>query len=301
MKLTYFQGNPPNFGDELNTSMWQHLLPADFFDRDSSVLFLGIGSIIQHSYPKTSKKLVVGAGYGGYTRKPDVHDGSWEFWFVRGPQTAHELGLDPALAIADAAILLRETPLPHPAPDIGVGFMPHYESIERGNWQEACALAGITFIDPTEPTEKVISQIRGAKLVITEAMHGAIVADALRTPWIGIRAMHHVHRFKWYDWARALNIDYAPRSVIPSNCREAWAYTTGRSGSGARAISVAGSTAAAPFNRAFQHLAARSLQKLATSDAQLSSDREIDLATDQAMSTINHMLRAYARGAVGLI
>lgn len=301
MKLTYFQGNPPNFGDELNTSMWHHFLPADFFDQDSSTLFIGIGSVIQHSYPKASKKIVMGAGFGGYTRKPDVHDGSWEFWFVRGPQTTHELGLDPALAVGDAAILLRETPLPQPARDIDVGFMPHYESIERGNWKEVCALAGITFIDPTEPTEKIISEIRGANLVITEAMHGAIVADALRTPWIGIRAMHHVHRFKWYDWARALNVDYQPRSVVPSNCREAWAYVTGRSGSGTRAISLGGSTVAAPFNLTFQYMAARSLQRLAASDGQLSSDRDIDRATDQAMSVVQRMRQVYARSEVGLV
>jgi succinoglycan biosynthesis protein ExoV len=295
MKLTYFQGDPPNFGDELNATMWSHLLPADFFDDDASELFIGIGSVIQHNYPKDAKKVVVGSGYGGYTMKPDVHDGSWEFHFVRGPQTTQALGLNPDLAIADAAILLRETPLPTPATDIKVGFMPHYESIERGNWKVACQLAGITFIDPTHPTEQVIAQVLGAELIITEAMHGAIVADALRTPWVGVRTMHHVHRFKWHDWADALNIDYQPAFLFPSNLREGWALTTGRGGSGPRAMAVCNSRLAQPLNSACHHLAARSLQKLARSTPSLSSDADTERATDRAMSAVDGLIAKYSR------
>ncbi len=293
MKLTYFQGDPPNFGDELNATMWQHLLPQNFFDHDPSVLFIGIGSVIQHIYPKEARKIVVGSGYGGYTRKPDVHDGSWEFHFVRGPQTTEALGLHPDLAVADSAILLRETPLPSPAPHIKTAFMPHFESLERGNWKAACALAGITFIDPSHHPDKVVAQVRGAELLITEAMHGAIVADALRTPWIGVRAMHHVHRFKWRDWADALNIVYRPQFLFPSNIREGWAVSTGRWGSGPKIMAVANSPLARPVNGACTHLAARSLQKLATSDPQLSRDRDIDRATDRAMSAVKALIDDY--------
>jgi succinoglycan biosynthesis protein ExoV len=293
MNLTYFQGDPPNFGDELNATMWSHLLPAAFFDDDPAQLFIGIGSVIQHNYPKDAKKVVVGSGFGGYTKKPDVHDGSWEFHFVRGPQTTESLGLNPNLAVADAAILLRETPLPAPSTNIKVGFMPHYESIERGNWKVACELAGVTFIDPSHPPEEVIAQIRGAELVIAEAMHGAIVADALRTPWVGVRAMHHVHWFKWYDWANALNIDYNPAFLFPSNLREAWALTTGRAGSGAGAMAVCTSRAAQPFNAACHHLAARSLQRLAKSAPSLSSDADTERATDRAMAAVDGLIAKY--------
>lgn len=295
MKLTYFQGDPPNFGDELNATMWAELLPANFFDDDPSTLFVGIGSVIQHNYPKEAKKVVVGSGYGGYTKKPDVHDGTWEFHFVRGPQTTEALGLNPNLAVADAAILLRETALPKPALDIKVGFMPHYESIERGNWQAACDLAGITFIDPSRPPDQVIAQILGAELVITEAMHGAIVSDALRTPWIGVKAMHHVHRFKWHDWAQALDIDYNPAFLFPSNLREAWALSTGRGGSGPRAMALCTSRPAAPFNTACLHMAARSLQRLARQNPTLSSDAATDRATDRAMTAIDGLIARYVR------
>lgn len=293
MKLTYFAGNPPNFGDELNATMWDHILPADFLNDDDSDLFLGIGSIIQHNYPATSRKVVVGSGYAGYTKMPDVKDGSWDIRFVRGPQTAEVLGLDPRFAISDAAIMLRALPLPKAKSGLGVAFIPHYESIQRGAWKEVCALAGVHFIDPTQPTDQVISEIKGASLVICEAMHGAIVSDALRTPWIGVKTMQHVHRFKWYDWARSLDIDYRPQRLMPSNCREAWAYSTGRGGDGPGTMKYLAGAHAAPANLALKHIAARSMIKLAKCEPQLSSDQAIERATDRALSAVDLMVREY--------
>ncbi len=294
MKLTYFQGTPPNFGDELNATMWQSLLPGGFLDDDGDVLFLGIGSIIQDIYPTDARKIVVGSGFAGaYSARPDVHDGQWDVRFVRGPRTCKTLGIDPELAITDAAVLLRATPLPEPEPGIGVAFMPHYESIERGAWKRVCDLAGVRFIDPTEPTEKVLAEIRGADLVVTEAMHGAIVSDAMRTPWIGVNTMCHMHRDKWFDWAASLNIDYRPADLKPSNGREAWAYHTGRWGSGPRARAVFGSAAFGPVNTGIAHRAAASLRRISRGAPQLSRDSEIERATDRALSAVDALVRDY--------
>ncbi|MEO9827247.1 MAG: polysaccharide pyruvyl transferase family protein [Paracoccaceae bacterium] len=294
MKLTYFQGDPPNFGDELNATMWRSLLPDTFFDDDSDVLFLGIGSIIQDIYPANARKVVVGSGFAGaYSSMPNVHDGTWDIRFVRGPQTCKALDLNPDLAVTDAAVLLRATHLPEPAKGIGTAFMPHYESIERGNWEEVCRLAGVHFIDPTKPTETILSEIRGADMVITEAMHGAIVSDALRTPWVGVKTMHHVHRTKWFDWAGSLGIDYRPAALRPSNGREAWAFHTGRWGNGPRARAVFDSTAFKPANMAILHRSASSLRKLKASDPQLSKECAIERATNRAMEAVDHLVSDY--------
>lgn len=295
MKLTYFQGNPPNFGDELNATMWRSLLPEGFLDQDDNVLFLGIGSIIQDIYPSAARKVVVGSGFAGaYSALPDLHDGTWDVRFVRGPETCKALGLSPKHAITDAAVLLRATPLPDPAPGIGVAFIPHYESVERGAWKRVCDLAGIHFIDPTAPTKSVLAQIRGAEIVIAEAMHGAIVSDALRTPWIGVKTMHHVHRGKWYDWAASLEIDYRPANLRPSNGREAWAFHTGRWGSGPRARAAFGNPAFRPVNTLIAHRAAASLSGLAKTEPQLSRDETIERATERAMAAVDQMVREYA-------
>ena len=295
MKLTYFEGTPPNFGDELNATIWDTLLPDGFLDEDGDVLFLGIGSIIQDIYPAHARKVVVGSGYAGaYSSLPDVHDGSWDIRFVRGPETCKALDLPPETAITDAAVLLRQTYLPDPTPGISVAFIPHYESVERGAWQRVCDLAGVHFIDPTKPHKQVLADLRGADLVITEAMHGAIVSDALRTPWIGVKTMHHVHRTKWFDWAASLNIDYRAADLRPSNGREAWAFHTGRWGSGPRARALFGSAAFRPINTAIAHRAAASLQRLSKLEPQLSSDAEIARADTRAMEALDCLVRDYA-------
>ncbi len=295
MKLTYFEGNPPNFGDELNATIWDTLLPGGFLDDNGDVLFLGIGSIIQDIYPAKARKVVVGSGYAGaYSALPDVHDGSWDIRFVRGPETCKALDLPPDTAITDAAILLRQTPLPDPSEGIGVAFIPHYESVERGNWPRVCDLAGVHFIDPTKPHEQVVSDLRGAELVITEAMHGAIVSDALRTPWIGVKTMHHVHRAKWYDWAASLNIEYRPADLRPSNGREAWAFHTGRWGSGPKARAFFGSSAFRPINTAIAHSAAASLRRLSQQDPQLSQDADIARAEARALEALDRLIKDYA-------
>lgn len=294
MKLTYFRGDPPNFGDELNAWMWDALLPSGFLDDDDSTLFLGIGSIIQDIYPAVARKVVVGSGFAGaYSALPDVHDGTWDFRFVRGAETCRKLGLDPALAITDAAVLLRAVPLPAPAPGIGTAFIPHYESVERGNWAKVCELAGVHLIDPTRPSREVLAEIRGADLVIAEAMHGAIVSDAMRTPWIGLRTMHHVHRAKWFDWAASLGIDYRPERLAPSNGREFWAYHTGRWGSGPRARAVFGSRAFRPIDAVIERASAASLRRLARMQPQLSSDRAIEAATTRAIEAVERLVADY--------
>lgn len=294
MKLTYFEGDPPNFGDELNSWIWNALLPPDFLDDDDSTLFLGIGSIIQDIYPAHALKVVVGSGFAGaYSTLPDVHDGTWDFRFVRGRETCRILGLDPSLALTDSAVLLRAVDLPDPRPGIGTAFIPHYESVERGNWARACEMAGVHFIDPTRPSREIIAEIRGADLVICEAMHGAIVSDALRTPWIGVQTMHHVHRAKWFDWAGSLDIDYRPQKLRPSNGREFWAYHTGRWGSGPRARAVFGSPAFRPVDAAILRASAASLTRLARAEPQLSDDEAIEAATEKALLALDRLVADY--------
>src|SRR5688500_13456668 len=103
MKITYFKGKHPNFGDDLNPWMWPRLIPG-FFDDDESVLFLGIGSIIgQKKYPATVRKILFGPGFvPEYHEKPDVSGPDWDIYFVRGPRTARMLNLSPDLAIGDS-------------------------------------------------------------------------------------------------------------------------------------------------------------------------------------------------------
>lgn len=296
MKLYFYRAKAPNFGDELNLTMWQHFLPKDFFDDDESETFLGIGSILFDTFPKASRKIVFGSGWGSYTPPPNVHEGNWEIVFVRGPRTAKALGIDPKFSIADSAILLRETPLPAPAPGIKAAFMPHFDSLGRGNWAEVCKHAGITYIDPTAAVEDIIATIRGARVVVTEAMHGAIVSDALRTPWVAMRPIAQAHRAKWQDWAEALDISLRPHELPPSNLREMWSLFSGLDARGRRSRMLMDGPLGYPGNWLIKHRAARFLQKMAESEPQLSDDAQIERATNRAQEAIEGFLKRRAAG-----
>lgn len=218
MKMYYCETDPQNFGDELNVWMWPKLLP-DAFDLESEGIFLGIGSILFDHFPAREPKVVFGAGYGGYT-PPPVIDETWKIYFVRGKLTAARLGIDPKLAVGDAAILLRSCLDAAPPKRFRVSFMPHWESTLWGSWRKVCETADIHYLDPSESVPQVLDEIRASDLVITEAMHGAIVSDSLRVPWIPIQPNRVEHRMKWQDWLSVLDVPLNPSQLSSSNLLE---------------------------------------------------------------------------------
>ncbi len=230
MKLIYFKGKHRNFGDDLNPWMWPQFLP-DFFDDDARVLFLGIGSIISDKYARDAKKIVFGTGYvPQYDAKPDVSGDDWDIFFVRGPNTVTELGIAKEKSVGDSAILLRSLLKDRKSTNQVISFMPHWESFDQGHWQDVCDLAGINLIDPRESVEDVLEEIFRSKLILAEAMHGAIVADTLRVPWIALLPLNKANRMKWYDWAGALNIDLKHERLLPSSFHRICASLKNRTG-----------------------------------------------------------------------
>ena len=175
--------------------------------------------------------------------------------------------------------------------------MPHYESLERGDWAAACRMAGMTLIDATAPVETVLSQIRGAKLLITEAMHGAIVADALRTPWIGARPIYGGHHKKWLDWAGALGVDVRLNDLKPTSVLEYYIGRTGRGGKLGKVGKFNASPLAAIPNRALTGLAAQHLQQMAKLEPQLSADARIVEVTERALAAVDGFVRSRVAAA----
>ena len=46
MKLYYYRATQGNFGDDLNSWLWEELVPGRWSDEDDGELFCGIGTII---------------------------------------------------------------------------------------------------------------------------------------------------------------------------------------------------------------------------------------------------------------
>jgi succinoglycan biosynthesis protein ExoV len=222
-------GPVTNFGDELNKLLWPALLPG-FFDQNPDTRFLGIGSVLDGRHDRdrggrAALKLVAGSGYGGYEARI-VPDETWIFHWVRGARTARLLGLPPSTGLGDPASLVSIAgvrplaTMPSKGIHGDIGFIPHFESAIRGAWQDVSAAAGTTLIDPRGDPAAIIAAIGKCRMVISEALHGVIVADALRVPWIAIQPLAPIHRAKWADWADTLDLTVAFRRLPPSTTLE---------------------------------------------------------------------------------
>jgi succinoglycan biosynthesis protein ExoV len=139
---------------------------------------------------------------------------------VRGPRTARGLGLPTALGLGDPASLLPLAGFVPARDGREIGFMPHFESAIRGAWPEACAAAGVFLIDPRDDPLAILAAIGKCRVLISEALHGVIVADALRVPWVAMRPLAAIHRPKWIDWAETLDLTIEFRALAPSTALE---------------------------------------------------------------------------------
>jgi succinoglycan biosynthesis protein ExoV len=212
VKLFYYKDPSGNFGDDLNAWLWPRLIPELLDDRDDT-LFVGIGSILDRRIPQEPRKIVFGTGVG-YGLLPML-DETWQICCVRGPLTAKALGLPAEVAITDPAALVRTVRTPPEIKKHKVSFMPHFRTPAHAaatgaNLAGICASLGIHYIDPCGEVEDVIDSIENSHKVITEAMHGAIVADALRVPWVPVQLSQRILNLKWIDWCTSLHLKYSP-------------------------------------------------------------------------------------------
>ena len=217
MKLYYYNGHEKdiqtgNFGDDLNPWLWQQLLP-NFFDEDDTKLFVGIGTLLNEHLPSKPQKIIFGSGVG-YGTTPQV-DSHWNICFVRGKLSAKALEIDLSKGLTDPAILVSQCYKTSSDKKYHKSYMPHFtETMFNGlAWQEICQSLNINYIDPTKPIEQILQEIDNTEILFTEAMHGAIVADALRIPWVSVKSKKDILNFKWNDWLSTLEIPYNPWNI----------------------------------------------------------------------------------------
>lgn len=212
MKIHYWNDTTKcpngNFGDSLNIWMWPRIIPDILEIPDRGVL-VGIGTLLNHSMPdqKLAAIFGAGAGYGALPRQWN----HWRFYCLRGPLTA-QLFNKPEKAVTDAALLTRTCYQPKSTSSRtgkDIIFMPHWQT-PQFPWKDACEQAGFVYTHPSENVEAILDRIAGATLVVTEAMHGAIIADAFRIPWIPISTRPSINSFKWRDWCGSLELNYQP-------------------------------------------------------------------------------------------
>lgn len=301
MKLVY-QVND-NFGDRLNEFFWHRAAPG-LLDDDTSALVLGMGTIFNEWFfeklDPDALRIIIGSGSGDKgplpSLTPDVR-----IYGVRGPLTASYFGLGQDMIIGDPAILLsRFSDLRSTSARQGVGFMPHCHTLDDWDWETTCKEAGLIFVNPRGEPHEVIRQISSLKSIVTEAMHGAIVADAVRTPWTAVRISHRFWASKWSDWAGAVQthilLHQLPqlRDLRRKGAMERAKETVKRGLAPLGLDRPSGS----PRSRAFEvNLARNELRRLAFDvEPQLSKDAAAEAAASRIEAAINRLMDDKAAG-----
>lgn len=219
MEYIYYKDPIGNFGDDLNGWLWPLLFGNESLDDD--LAFLGIGSILYNENNLITqlhgRKIIV---FGtGIRPAYDVfkYDINWDFKFLRGPlssmhfQNKYEF-------IADAAYALRFIEnfdsFKNVEKKYEVSVMPYFRSVNLFDWEKICENLGYHYISPLNEfgIEYTLNEIASSKCLISEAMHGAIVADILRVPWrrfvlsTPVTEGPMVSEFKWMDWLHSINL-----------------------------------------------------------------------------------------------
>lgn len=296
MQLVY-QVND-NFGDRLNEWLWDRAAPG-LMDKDPSTLVLGLGTIMNEWFVRKldpgATKIAIGCGAGDKGLLPDISSG-WRVYGVRGPLTASYFGLGPEAVIGDPAILLsRFTDLVSTGPRQGVGFMPHCRSLDEWDWETTCREAGLVYVDPRGDPHDTIQQISGLERLLSEAMHGAVVADAVRTPWSAVRISSYFWASKWSDWAGALGLHVLFHTVtqLRDLRRKRTSYRLKQAVKRGLAPFGVDRHVDPPRSKAYEvNQARRQLQRIAAEvDPQLSSDAACEAATCRIEAALDRLVR----------
>lgn len=196
----------PNFGDDINPAFFEALsgVRTRFATNRDAVHFLGMGSILDRATPQS---IVLGAGL--LEPRPPA-PAPMRCVALRGALTAAALGIDPAqVPLGDPMVLIDRLVRPDRGSD--TGFIPHVRQIRsaRGGLP-----AGMRLIDVGSDPWAVIREIGHCRRIISQSLHGLIVADALGIPnlWLAPAANMTGGAFKFQDYFSTLD---APKTPHP--------------------------------------------------------------------------------------
>lgn len=211
MNLFYWNSPAGNFGDDLNEWLWDDLLPG-WRSWAADRTLLGVGTILNARHLADNRRYLVCGSGAGIGEPPDVSDRErWRIAFVRGRRTAALMSISDELAMSDPAIVVpRIARFAASAGARNTIFIPHCHTDASPiyDWKRICTQAGVEHVSPRRDSHRVIRAISSAESVITESMHGAIIADAFRVPWKPVSLVANFCSFKWMDWGDGLDLQF---------------------------------------------------------------------------------------------
>lgn len=96
-----------------------------------------------------------------------------------------------------------------------IGFIPHHVSDRFADYEKICNEAGVEHISARglNNVEKFIGRVKSCDYIVTEALHGAILADLFRKPWMPVVSRDYIYEFKWDDWCQSIGVPYEPHRI----------------------------------------------------------------------------------------
>jgi pyruvyltransferase len=198
----------PNFGDDINPSFFEATVGRSVrfaADRRRPHL-LGAGSILERA---TAASVVCGSGFlerpAATVRPPH------RLVAVRGERSLGAFRSPGDVLLGDPLVLVDAFVTPQPKRH-RFGIVPHVCSVDR--WRGLNAAGRLHLIDPAADPWQVIREIASCEAVLSQSLHGLIVADALGVPnaWITPADTMQGGRFKFDDYFSTL---VEPKEAVP--------------------------------------------------------------------------------------
>lgn len=207
-----FRFKKNNWGDDLNEFLWEYISSKKCVSIPYSILFFKkftcyslIGSII--SFYDLSNKIIYGSGlispYEKITGKPK------KIYSVRGPLTREYLiktGIECPEKYGDPAILLPLFYRPVRKLNTRGSIIANMGTDTSDNvcFHELCDRLNLNVINLVdyEKWTDVIDEIANSEFVISESLHGLIVAETYGVPnvWVEFKDHPNYWTFKFYDY-----------------------------------------------------------------------------------------------------
>jgi pyruvyltransferase len=195
----------PNFGDDLNPALFESLTGVRVrFAKDRRVPhFLGMGSILGSA---TEASIVLGSGF----LKPAITPTPERVVSVRGRLSKQLLGLADATPLGDPMVLINL--LMSPERGSAIGFVPHITTMRA---MRGTPPPGVTLIDVRRDPFEVTRDIGRCRLILSQSLHGLIVADAFEIPniWIAPNDRMVGGEFKFHDYFSTLDAAKTPHEL----------------------------------------------------------------------------------------
>lgn len=200
----------PNFGDDINPDIFGLISGRTVrlqTDRRRPH-FLGMGSILEKA---TADSTVLGSGF---LRRPAApFPVSARYVAVRGRLSREHLRTEGPVLLGDPMVLLDRVFKRAGGKTCPMGMVPHVSEVS--SLRRLCP-DGVKVIDPADAPWKVIEAIASCERVMSQSLHGLIVADALGIPnlWLAPSVSMAGGDFKFLDYFSTL--DSAKRPHVPT-------------------------------------------------------------------------------------